>query len=155
MIWCPSGAEVTSGVQRRASGRDAGRCIDRLERICATLPEVGQRPGGEGHRHIAYLVGRRTFAYFTDDHHGDGRLALICKAAPGEQPALVAGDPERFFVPPYLGHRGWVGLWLDRPGVDWAEATELMVEAYGLTAPKRLLREQTGRARKLPPSTAP
>ena len=102
-----------------------------------------------------YLVGRRTFAYFTDDHHGDGRLALICKAGPGEQPALVAGDPERFFVPPYLGHRGWVGLWLDRPGVDWAEATELMVEAYGLTAPKRLLREQTGRARKLPPSTAP
>jgi len=61
------------------------------------------------------------------------------KAAAGEQTALVAADPERFFVPPYLGHRGWVGLWLDRPGVDWDEVAELVTDAYRLTAPKRLV----------------
>jgi hypothetical protein len=118
--------------------RGAARCKARLVKICGRLPETVQRPGGEGDRHIAYLVRGKTFAYFTDDHHGDGRLALMYKAAPGEQTALVAADPESFFVPPYLGHRGWVGLWLDRPGVDWGEAAELVTEAYRLTAPKRL-----------------
>lgn len=117
----------------------AGHCKARLARICDGLPETGQRPGGEGGRHTAYMVRNKTFAYFTDDHHGDGRLALICKAPPGEQPALIAGDPIQFFVPPYLGHRGWVGLWLDRRNVDWEEVTELMTEAYRLTAPRRLV----------------
>jgi hypothetical protein len=85
------------------------------------------------------MVKAKTFAYFTEDHHGDGRLALICKAPPGEQEALVGSDPERFFIPPYLGHRGWIGFWLDRDGVDWNEAKELMTEAYRLTAPRRLV----------------
>ena len=116
----------------------ARRCRERLDRLCHRLPEVEQRPGGEGGRHIAYVVRKKTFAYFTDDHHGDGRLALICKAPLGEQSALVSVRQGEFFVPPYLGHRGWLGLWLDRPGVDWQEVEELMIEAYRLTAPKRL-----------------
>ena len=116
----------------------ASKCRGRLDRICGRLPEVVQQPGGELGRHVAYLVRKKTFAYFTDDHHGDGRLALICKAPFGEQPALVASQPEQNFVPPYLGHRGWVGYWLDTPAVDWAEAAELMAEAYLLTAPKAL-----------------
>jgi hypothetical protein len=119
--------------------RDAARCKARLAKLCARLPETVRRPGGEDDRHDAYLVRGKTFAYFTDDHHGDGRLALMYKAAAGEQTALVAADPERFFVPPYLGHRGWVGLWLDRPGVDWDEVAELVTDAYRLTAPKRLV----------------
>jgi hypothetical protein len=56
----------------------------------------------------------------------------------GEQEALVSGQPGRYFVPPYLGHRGWIGLWLDTPDVDWTEAEEFMIEAYRLAAPKRL-----------------
>lgn len=116
----------------------AAACRARLAKVCATLPDSELRPGGEGGRHIAYTVRAKTFAYFTEDHHGDGRVALMCKAPDGEQAALVAADPERFFVPPYLGHRGWVGVWLDRVRVDWAEAAELVTEAYLLTAPKRL-----------------
>jgi hypothetical protein len=113
-------------------------CKTQLDKICASLPETRQRPGGEHGRHVAFVVRAKTFAYFTDDHHGDGRLALICRAAPGEQGALIASDADRFFVPPYLGHRGWVGLFLDRTRVDWTEVRELMIDAYRLAAPKRL-----------------
>lgn len=109
--------------------------------MCRELPEVEERAGGEQGRHIAFIVRKRTFGYFTDDHHGDGRLALMVKAAPGEQNALVASDGERYFVPPYLGHRGWVGFWLDVGAVDWEEARELLVESYCLCAPKKLAAE--------------
>ena len=117
----------------------ASRCRVRLARLCDSLPETTQRPGGEHGRHVGYMVGTKTFAYFTEDHHGDGRLAFICKAAPGDQEALVASDRDRFFVPPYLGHRGWVGLWLDPTEVDWEEVEELLTDAYRVAAPKRLL----------------
>ena len=112
---------------------------ERLSGICEGLPEVLQRPGGEGGRHIGYLVRKKTFAYFTDDHHGDGRLALSVKAPPGEQAALVGADPDRFFVPSYLGPRGWVGLYLDREPLDWDEVADLLTEGYRMTAPKRLV----------------
>jgi hypothetical protein len=87
---------------------------------------------------VAFTVRKKTFAYFTDDHHGDARRALICKAPFGKQSALVSIQPEQYFVPPYLGHRGWVGYWLDTPDVDWNDAGELMTDAYRLTAPKVL-----------------
>lgn len=116
----------------------AGQCKKRLCTIAARLPEAGERPGGESGRHIAFTVRSKTFAYFTDDHHGDGRLSLICRAPMGEQAALIASQPERYFIPPYVGRRGWVGMLLDVPGLDWAEAEELMIEAYRLVAPKRL-----------------
>ncbi len=118
--------------------RDAEKCRKHLDRISSALPETTQRPGGEKGLHIAYVVRKKTFAYFTVDHHGDGRLALTFRAPPGEQVALVASAPDRFFVPPYLGHRGWVGLWLDVPVVDWSEVKEFMIEAFRLAAPKRL-----------------
>jgi hypothetical protein len=120
-----------------AQGR-AEVCVQRLRSICEALPEVAERPGGAGGRHIAFLVRNKTFGYFTDDHHRDARLALICKAPAGEQSLLVGAEPERFFVPPYLGHRGWVGLRLDASSVDWDEARELLIESYCRTAPKRL-----------------
>lgn len=113
-------------------------CVRRLRAVCAGLPEVEERAGGEHGRHIAFIVRKRTFGYFTDDHHGDGRLALIVKAPPGEQGALVASDAERYFVPPYLGPRGWVGYWLDVDAVDWDEARELFIDSYCLCAPKKL-----------------
>jgi hypothetical protein len=118
---------------------------ERLAEICEDLPEVVQRPGGDHDQHVAYLVRKKTFAYFTDDEHGDGRLALLVKAPPGEQAALTGVDPERFFVPAYVGHRGWVGLRLDREPLDWDEAADLLTEAYRMTAPKRLAAELDGR----------
>ena len=120
------------------AGPSADQCKKRLSRIAARLPEADARPGGEHGRHLAFVVRNKTFAYFTDDHHGDGHLSLICRAPMGEQAALIASQPERFFIPPYLGHRGWVGMWLDVPGLDWVEAEELVIEAYRLAAPKRL-----------------
>ncbi|MBV8960140.1 MAG: MmcQ/YjbR family DNA-binding protein [Actinobacteria bacterium] len=116
----------------------ARACKSKLERICARLPEVEMDTGGVDNRHAVYKIRNKNFAWFTDDHHGDGRLGLHLKAAPGEQETLMNTDAERYFVPPYLGPRGWVGVWLDRDDVDWAEVAELMTEAYRLTAPKRL-----------------
>ena len=116
----------------------ADTCVRRLRAVCAGLPEAEERSGGEEAQHLAFIVRKRTFGYFTNDHHGDGRLALLVKVPPGEQGALVGSDAERYFVPPYLGPRGWVGLRLDIGSVDWDEARELLVESYCLCAPKKL-----------------
>ena len=83
----------------------------------------------------------KRFAWYLDDHHGDGMVALSCKAAPGVQQDLVERFPDRYFVPSYLGARGWVGLRLDQPPVDWDEVDELLCDAYCLAAPKRLAAE--------------
>lgn len=106
----------------------------RLAAICHALPEVA----GQGDQHLQFQVRNKTFAYYLNDHHGDGRVALCCKAAPGEQDALVAADPARFYRPAYLGSRGWIAVRLDHDDVDWDEVAELVVDAYRLTAPKRL-----------------
>jgi hypothetical protein len=107
--------------------------LGRVREICLGFPEAEE----EGEVHRGFRVRGKTFAWFLDDHHGDGRLALNVKAQPGVQEALVARDPGRFFVPHYVGHRGWVGIRLeDRP--DWDEIADLLEESYRLTAPKRL-----------------
>ncbi|HEX9991455.1 MAG TPA: MmcQ/YjbR family DNA-binding protein [Acidimicrobiales bacterium] len=109
--------------------------LARVRRICLALPEATERPS---HGSPAFFVrGRTTFAMFLDDHHGDGRLALWCPAPPGAQAELVEAEPDRFFVPPYVGHRGWVGLRLDR-SLDWAEVEAVLRDAYRTVAPKRL-----------------
>jgi predicted DNA-binding protein (MmcQ/YjbR family) len=112
---------------------------ERLTRLCTSLPEAEVETGGEPH--VGFAVRGRRFAWYLDDHHGDGRLALNCKGAPGESARLAEEHPERFFVPAYLGARGWIGLWLDHPEPDWDEVERLVVEAYRLVAPKRLLAE--------------
>jgi predicted DNA-binding protein (MmcQ/YjbR family) len=86
-------------------------------------------------------VRNKLFAMHADpaNHHGGGRPAVWCKAAPGNQEVMVKAAPERFFVPPYMGPSGWVGIWLDRR-VDWDELAQLLRDAYRLVAPKRLLR---------------
>jgi predicted DNA-binding protein (MmcQ/YjbR family) len=84
------------------------------------------------------LVRKKTFAYYLDDHHGDGIVALSCKVLPHENAALVAASPARFYLPAYIGPRGWVALRLDVGDVDWDEVTELVAGSYMLVAPKRL-----------------
>jgi predicted DNA-binding protein (MmcQ/YjbR family) len=111
--------------------------LERLGAICLDLPEARQEITG---RHAAFRVRGRTFAYFLDDHHGDGIVGLNTKAAPGAAEALIAKDPERFYRPAYLGHRGWVGVRLDTGAVDWDEVAGLVVESYRLCAPKSLAR---------------
>jgi hypothetical protein len=109
----------------------------KLIEICHRFPEVTS----EGDQHIAFFVRKKKFAYYLEDHHDDGRVALVCKAETGENTALIASDPARFFMPAYIGPRGWVGFWLDLPAVDWDEAEELLADSYRLTAPKQVWRE--------------
>lgn len=103
--------------------------------ICHSLPEAttSRRTG----QHTAFEVRGKKFAYFLVDHHGDGRIAS-CKAALGVQDALVESDPLRFFVPAYLGPKGWVGLDLGVGEVDWDGLRDLLTESYRLIAPMRL-----------------
>ena len=86
---------------------------------------------------------KKVFVTYADHHHDD-RLGFWCAAPPGAQQALVAADPGRYFVPPYVGHRGWLGVYLDVP-VDWDEIAELVVDAYREVAPGRLVAELDAR----------
>ena len=108
----------------------------RLSAICLSLPE-GEASSRTG-QHMAYSVRGKKFCYHTVDHHGDGRVALSCKAASGVQDLLVRSDPQRYFVPPYIGPKGWVGLDLGAAPVDWDEVAQLVADSYRLIAPKRL-----------------
>jgi hypothetical protein len=116
----------------------------RLVALGEGLPEaVAERAGVQ---HLAFKVRKKIFAYYAYDHHGDGRVALWSKAPPGEQSQLVGEDPERYFVPPYVGPKGWVGLRLDTPRVDWRAVKNLLSVAYALTAPDTL-RKRPGRGK--------
>jgi predicted DNA-binding protein (MmcQ/YjbR family) len=104
---------------------------DRLRATCLALPEaVEQQAWGDP----TFRVRQKIFAM---EKRGDGRLSVWCKAPPGSQMVLVGADPERFFVPPYLGHKGWIGMRLDhRP--DWGEVALVVRRSYRLVAPRRL-----------------
>jgi hypothetical protein len=120
-------------VPRRTAPDDP---LDRVRAICLALPEVIERPS---HGAPTFFVrGKKTFVMFHDDHHGDGRLALWTAAPPGVQKSLVDEEPERFFVPPYVGHRGWLGVRLDRE-LDWDEIAGIAADAYRCVAPKTLI----------------
>lgn len=116
---------------------DVAAAADHLRAICSALPEVTERVS---HGAVTFFVrGKRTLCYLTDDHHGDGRLALVCAAPPGVQEEVVRSDPDRFFRPPYVGHRGWIGLRLDLDP-DWAEVRGVVEESYRCVAPVTLVR---------------
>ena len=119
--------------------RDTGARRKRLVEMCTDLPEVTTLVEGRRDEHLAFKVRKKTFGYYLYDHHGDGRIALWCKAAPGEQGVLVEKDPKRYFVPPYLGPRGWVGVRLDLGKVDWGAIGFLVGMAYRMSAPRTLL----------------
>src|SRR5919197_495495 len=102
--------------------RTRERALRRLREICLALPETSERLS---HGAPTFFVrGKRAFLMVLTNHHGDGRFAIWCAAADGMQRMLVDADAERFFVPPYVGHRGWLGVRLDR-GLDWDELAEL------------------------------
>lgn len=114
---------------------NAAAALERVRRTCHALPGVEERPSHGG---PTFFVAKRSFAMLLDDHHSDGRLALWCAAPEGMQQALVGGNPDVYFRPPYVGHRGWIGVRLDRE-LPWDEVAGSLEDAWGCVAPKRLL----------------
>jgi hypothetical protein len=112
--------------------------LERLRGICLALPETSERPS---HGAPSFFVReKKCFLMLLDDHHADGRFAIWCAAPPGNQELLVTAGPERFFRPPYVGHRGWLGVLLN-DGVDWDELAGILEDAFCEVAPKRLVDE--------------
>jgi hypothetical protein len=130
--------EATPRDQLPYTDADVALATDRLRQICAALPEVSERVS---HGAVTFFVrSKRTLCYLTDDHHGDGRLAVVCAAPPGVQEDLIESEPVRFFRPPYVGHRGWSGLRIDIDP-DWEEIAVVIEEAFRCVAPVTLVRQ--------------
>ena len=111
------------------------RRLTRLDKICMALPDVTRENHGS---HASFRIRKKPFVYFMNDHHGDGIVSVSCKVFPGDNTALAASQPERFYLPAYIGPRGWVALRLDIGEIDWEEVSELVLGSYGLIkAPKR------------------
>jgi hypothetical protein len=113
--------------------------VERLRRICLALPETTERAS---HGEPGFFVrDKKLFVMLDQHHHGAEHLGFWCAAPPGVQEELVGEDPARFFRPPYVGHRGWLGVRLAADGLaapDWAEIGEIVRDAYRVIAPKSL-----------------
>jgi hypothetical protein len=116
--------------------KERERTLRKVRELCLALPETSERLS---HGSPTFFVReKRSFLTVLTDHHGDGRFAIWCAAPEGMQQALVEADPQKFFVPPYVGHRGWLGARLDR-GLDWNELAGIIEDAYAEVAPAGLV----------------
>jgi phosphoribosylglycinamide formyltransferase-1 len=109
--------------------------LTRVTEIALALPDVTRQIYGS---HAQFLVRKKTFSYFLDNHHGDGIVAVTGKVLQGDNKALAEAQPDRFYLPAYVASRGWVALRLDLGKIDWEEVRELLLGSYTLLAPKRL-----------------
>jgi hypothetical protein len=137
-----------AGAARRNDGSapvartSAAAALIHVRKLCLALPDVTERPS---HSAPCFFVrDKATFLMFHDNHHGDGKLALWCAAPEGAQETLIAADPENFFRPAYVGHRGWIGVRLDRR-LDWGHIAALIDDAYGIVASKMPRRRATAK----------
>jgi hypothetical protein len=110
--------------------------LAKVRELCLALPEVTERPS---HGAPTFFYKQNVLCYFVDNHHGDGRLALWLPAASGAQAMLVDSDPEIYFVPPYVGYRGWIGVRLDR-GAPWSQIAALIESAHDEVATRKKVR---------------
>ena len=117
--------------------RDRER-LKTLAEICMALPGATKE---EMHGHVGFKVGKKTFAYYLNNHHGDGIVSVCCTVLEGDNERLIDSNPRKFYMPAYIGPRGWVALRLDRTTVDWSEVRELVRGSYEQVAPKKLLRQ--------------
>ena len=110
--------------------------LRRVRRICAALPETTEKLS---HGEPTFFVGKKVYAAFSNNHHNDGHVAVLVPAPPGVQAMLIEASPEKFYKPPYVGVRGWVGIELDR--IDDQELASHINQAWRLIAPKTLLKK--------------
>ena len=116
--------------------------LERVREIAFALPEVTERLS---HGAPTFFIrDKKTLCHYHDNHHNDGRLCLWVPAPPGVQAEIVAQEPERFFVPPYVGHRGWIGVHLN-VAPDWDEIAGVLEDAYRHVGPKKLIAELDAR----------
>ena len=108
------------------------KVLERVRAICLSLPEATEK---EAWGAPTFRVRDKLFCHFRENHHGDKRLAIWCKAPLGDQQILVETDPDLFFVPPYVGPKGWIGVRLEQP--DWQLVEELLIEGYRMNASQR------------------
>jgi len=121
--------------------RDRERILGLVRRLCLALPETSER---RSHGAPTFFVReKRAFVMVLTNHHGDGRFALWCAAPDGVQTLLADADADKFFVPPYVGHRGWLGVRLDR-GIDEDELAGIVEDAYAAVAPAKLVAAARG-----------
>ena len=114
---------------------------ERVTAICRALPGAEHVDQGD---HTTYRVRGKVFAYFLDDHHGDGIVSVCVKSQRGENVDRARLEPERFYLPAYIGPRGWFGMRLDRGRMRWPEVAEVVEQSYRLTAPKTLIKKLDG-----------
>lgn len=141
---------MATGAKPRARTKAATGPLERVRKIALALPDTIEK---EAWQTPTFRAGGRMFAMYVDDHHGDGRVAVWCKAPAGVQEILVGAAPERFFVPPYVGPNGWIGVRLDVGDLDWDEVAEHLAEAHRASAATRKKPARPSAAKK--PSSSP
>lgn len=124
-------------VPARKAAKGEHPLLRQLSNICLALPEAVRRDLNE---HADFRVRGKVFAYFLNNHHGDGIVSVCCKSELAENVDRASREPKRFYLPAYIGPRGWFGLRLDGEAVDWSEVENLVELSYSLVAPKTLLR---------------
>jgi predicted DNA-binding protein (MmcQ/YjbR family) len=117
--------------------------LRKLSAICTKLPHVERTLTGD---HADFRVRGRVFAYFLNNHHGDGIVSVCCKTELGQNVDRALREPERFYIPAYIGPRGWVGLRLDIGHPDWDEVAAIVESSYRLAAPRKLVKMLDGEA---------
>lgn len=115
------------------TGAMSEKHLERVRRICAALPETTERLS---HGEPTFFVRKRVFAMFANNHHNDGRIAVWLPAPPGFQEMLIQAAPEKYFRPPYVGVRGWIGIELDNVGDE--DLAFHIRDGWRLVAPKKL-----------------
>jgi len=119
---------------------DAKKLLAQLAKICLAFPEASV---DFANTHAIFRVRKKVFAYFLDNHHGDRIISVCCKTRLGENKDLAAQDPKRFYLPAYIGVRGWIGIRMDRGKVDWREIEQFVAASYDAAAPKKLAAART------------
>jgi hypothetical protein len=110
--------------------------IERLRELCMAMPGATEKMAwGEP----TFRVKEKMFAMVDNNHHQSGRVAVVCPCPPGAREVLIGHAPHRFFVPPYVGHKGWIGARLDMPDTDWDELAMVLEDAWRMVAPAKFV----------------
>lgn len=118
------------------------RRLRKLSEICLAFPEAERTICGD---HADFRVRGRVFAYFLKNHHGDGIVSVCCKSVLGENADRASRDPRRFYLPAYIGSRGWFGIRLDLGNIDWYDVQSSVAQSYELIAPRSILSQMPER----------